>query len=288
TAGPLAADRNPVRRAPVRRVQDRRLHHAGLAGRADRDRARRPVAHRAVHRRSSAGAGDVRRAGARPSVPATAPRREEGGAGMSAQTLEARPRTIAVVSWKTPIILAVVTVLVALLPLLVPRSGDATFRFAAGSDAIHVPDIVVPGTATALLCVLIGAIIAVVSFVLAARHRTTPLWLIALYAIALIFGFLAWAAAGSSGTLPMISLLSGALALATPLIFGALGGVIGERAGVVNIAIEAQLLAGAFSAAIVASLTGTPWAGLVAAMVAGVLVALVLAVFAITYYVDQV
>ncbi|MFC7789266.1 ABC transporter permease [Microbacterium sp. MAHUQ-60] len=207
---------------------------------------------------------------------------------MSAQTLEARPRTIAVVSWKTPIILAVVTVLVALLPLLVPRSGDATFRFAAGSDAIHVPDIVVPGTATALLCVLIGAIIAVVSFVLAARHRTTPLWLIALYAIALIFGFLAWAAAGSSGTLPMISLLSGALALATPLIFGALGGVIGERAGVVNIAIEAQLLAGAFSAAIVASLTGTPWAGLVAAMVAGVLVALVLAVFAITYYVDQV
>lgn len=207
---------------------------------------------------------------------------------MSVQTLGAQPRTIAVISWKTPIILAVIAVLVALLPLLVPRSGDATFRFAAGSDAIHVPDIVVPGTAAALLCVLIAAIVTVVSFVLAARHRPTSLWLIALYAIALIFGFLAWAAAGSTGTLPMISLLSGALALATPLIFGALGGVIGERAGVVNIAIEAQLLAGAFCAAIVASIAGTPWAGLVAAMVAGVLVALVLGVFAITYYVDQV
>src|SRR5690606_35816963 len=92
----------------------------------------------------------------------------------------------------------------------------------------------------------------------------------------------------SSGTLPMIGLLGGALALATPLIFGALGGVIGERAGVVNIAIEAQLLAGAFTAAVVASLAGSAWAGLVAAMAAGVLVALVLGVFAITYYVDQV
>jgi simple sugar transport system permease protein len=207
---------------------------------------------------------------------------------MSVQTVEAEPRTIAVVSWKTPIILAVIAVLVALLPLLAPRSGDATFRFAAGSDAIRVPDIVVPGTAAALLCVLIAVIVTVVSFVRAGRRLTTPLWLVAVYAIALIFGFLAWAAAGSTGTLPMISLLSGALALATPLIFGALGGVIGERAGVVNIAIEAQLLAGAFCAAIVASIAVTPWAGLVAAMVAGVLVALVLGVFAITYYVDQV
>src|SRR5690606_21900207 len=79
-----------------------------------------------------------------------------------------------------------------------------------------------------------------------------------------------------------------ALALATPLIFGALGGVIGERVGVVNIAIEAQLLAGAFCAALVGSLTKNPWAGLIAAMVAGILVSLVLAVFAITYFVNQV
>lgn len=207
---------------------------------------------------------------------------------MSVQTIEAAPRTIAVVSWKTPVILAVGAVLVALLPLLAPRAGESTFRFSAGSEAIAVPDIVLPGTATAWLCVAVAAIIAVVSFLRARQHRSTPLWLIAVFTAALILGFLAWAAAGSSGTLPMISLLSGALALATPLIFGALGGVIGERAGVVNIAIEAQLLAGAFCAAIVASATGTPWAGLIAAMVAGVLVALVLGVFAITYYVDQV
>jgi simple sugar transport system permease protein len=207
---------------------------------------------------------------------------------VSVQTLEAEPRTVTVVSWKTPIILSVVVVLVALLPLLAPRKGDATFRFAGGNEILAVPDITLPGTATAWVGVAVAAVIAAMAVMRALQRRTLPLWLVAVYAAALILGFLAWAAAGSSGTLPMISLLSGALALATPLIFGALGGVIGERAGVVNIAIEAQLLAGAFCAAIVASVTGTPWAGLIAAMVAGVLVALVLGVFSITYYVDQV
>lgn len=70
--------------------------------------------------------------------------------------------------------------------------------------------------------------------------------------------------------------------------FGALGGVIGERAGVVNIAIEAQLLASAFTAAIAASITDSPIVGLIAAILAGALVALVLGVFTITYRVEQV
>jgi simple sugar transport system permease protein len=203
-------------------------------------------------------------------------------------TLDAEPRTVAVVSWKTPVIFTVVTVLFALLPLFVPRPGDSTFRLTAGGEILALPNVVVPGTATAWVAVFVAAAVTAIAWWLAATRRTVPLWLTAIFAAALIIGFLAWAAAGSKGTLPMIGLLSGALALATPLIFGALGGVIGERAGVVNIAIEAQLLAGAFTAAIVGSATGTPWAGLVAAMVAGVLVALVLGVFAITYHVDQV
>jgi len=207
---------------------------------------------------------------------------------MTAVTLDAEPRTVAVVSWKTPVIFTVITVLFALLPLFVPRSGDSTFRLTAGGELLALPNVVVPGTATAWVAVLVAAVVAGAAWALAANRRSVPLWLTAVFAVALIIGFLAWAAAGSKGTLPMIGLLSGALALATPLIFGALGGVIGERAGVVNIAIEAQLLAGAFTAAIVGSATGTPWAGLVAAMVAGVLVALILGVFAITYHVDQV
>ncbi|WP_424935260.1 MULTISPECIES: ABC transporter permease [Bacteria] len=195
------------------------------------------------------------------------------------------PRTVAVVSWKTPVIFAIFTVLFALLPLLAPREGMSTFRLTAGHEVIALPDLVLPATPTAWVAAVLLVALTAVSFWLA-RQRRKSMWLVAAYILVLLIGFLAWASAG--GTLPMIGLLAGALALATPLIYGALGGVVGERAGVVNIAIEGQLLAGAFCAAIAASLTGSPWAGLVAAMVAGVLVALVLGVFAITYYVNQV
>jgi len=144
----------------------------------------------------------------------------------------------------------------------------------------------VPATATAWVCIIICALCSAGSFALYRQRRNTPLWLVILYAVFWMIGFLAWAAAG--GTLPVVGLLAGGLALAVPLVFGALGGVLGERSGVVNIAIDGQLLAGAFAAAIIGSLTGSPWAGLVGAMVAGLLVALVLGLFAISYYVDQV
>ncbi|MFF7293454.1 ABC transporter permease [Microbacterium sp. NPDC008134] len=196
------------------------------------------------------------------------------------------PRAVAVASWKAPIIFGIFTVLFALLPLLAPRDGETTFRLASGDAFFAIPDVILPANATAWIAVVVLAAVTVFAFVRASARRSIPLWLVIVYVAALLLGFLAWAAAGE--TLRMISLLGGALALATPLIFGALGGVIGERAGVVNIAIEAQLLAGAFSAAIASSLTGSPWAGLVAAMGAGMLVSLVLGVFTITYYVDQV
>ncbi len=137
----------------------------------------------------------------------------------STLTLDAQPRTVAVVSWKTPIILAVMTVLFALLPLLVPRPGDATFRLSGGGELFALPNLVVPGTATAWIAVAIAAALTAVAFVLSARRIRVPMWLTAVYIIALVFGFLAWAAAGSSGTLPVVGLLGGALALATPLIF---------------------------------------------------------------------
>ncbi|MGO2932595.1 ABC transporter permease [Microbacterium sp.] len=196
-------------------------------------------------------------------------------------------RHVTVTSWKTPIIFGLFTILFALLPLLVPREGDSTFRLVRSADAaIQLPELVLPATATAWVAVVLLAGITALSAAWTVARRRLPLWLTVVYVAVLLIGFLAWASAG--GTLPMIGLLGGALALATPLIFGALGGVIGERVGVVNIAIEAQLLAGAFLAALVGSATGSPWAGLIAAMVAGVLVSLVLAVFAITYYVNQV
>ena len=127
---------------------------------------------------------------------------------------------------------------------------------------------------TAWLCCGILILLTLASAYFVRAGGKSPLWIVIVYLVVFVVGFLTWAAAGAS--IPVPSLLAGSLALAVPLIYGALCGVIGERAGVVNIAIEGQLLAGAFTAAVVATITGQPFLGLLAAMVAGMLVAAVL------------
>jgi ABC-type uncharacterized transport system permease subunit len=111
---------------------------------------------------------------------------------------------------------------------------------------------------------------------------------VVVFAVVVVFGFMIWTDTDTGHTLNVTDLLVGALALSAPLIFGGLGGVISERVGVTNVAIEAQLLFGAFLSAIVASITQNVFAGIIAAMVAGVLVSLVLGAFSIKYAVNQV
>jgi len=67
-----------------------------------------------------------------------------------------------------------------------------------------------------------------------------------------------------------------------------MAGVLSERSGVINIAIEGQLLAGAFMSGVIASLTQNKWAGLLIAPVAGMAISSLLAIFAIKYGIDQV
>jgi simple sugar transport system permease protein len=78
------------------------------------------------------------------------------------------------------------------------------------------------------------------------------------------------------------------LRLATPLLLAALGGLYSERSGVINIALEGLLLAGAFTAAAVTHSVGSPWIGLLAGIAAGMLVAAIHAVACIRYKADQV
>ncbi|MBE7188111.1 MAG: ABC transporter permease [Jatrophihabitans endophyticus] len=114
-------------------------------------------------------------------------------------------------------------------------------------------------------------------------------WCAAVVIFGLLVSFMTWSIAGDPGGLNVVSLLQGALfPAAIPLILGALAGVIGERSGVVNVALEGQLLFGAFMAALVGSVSGSVWGGIVGGAIAGAVVALLLSVLAIRYLVDQV
>ncbi|MGB7923781.1 MAG: ABC transporter permease [Pyrinomonadaceae bacterium] len=78
------------------------------------------------------------------------------------------------------------------------------------------------------------------------------------------------------------------LRLSTPLMLAALGGLYSERSGVINIALEGLMLAGAFTAAAVTYSVGNPWVGLLAGIVAGMFIAAIHAVACIQYKADQV
>src|SRR5512145_602281 len=93
-----------------------------------------------------------------------------------------------------------------------------------------------------------------------------------------------------------ISLIFSTIRLSTPLILAALGGLFSERSGVINIALEGKMLAGAFTAAAVTYAADTklgmgsasPWVGLLGGMIAGLFIAAIYAVSCIRFKADQV
>jgi len=84
-----------------------------------------------------------------------------------------------------------------------------------------------------------------------------------------------------------ILLLSITLMYSTPLVFGALGGVISERSGVTNIGIEGMMVIGAISGAAGSYFTGNPWIGFLMAGVCGAIVALLHAIASVSFAADQ-
>src|SRR5206468_5810445 len=84
------------------------------------------------------------------------------------------------------------------------------------------------------------------------------------------------------------ALLFSAIRLATPLIFAALGGLFSERSGVINIALEGLMLAGAFTAAVATYQLHNPYLGLLCGMAAGGGIAFVYAVSVMKFKTDQV
>ena len=196
--------------------------------------------------------------------------------------------SVVLVSWKIPIAFAIFTVLSLILFVVLRRPEDTTtFGLATPTDFIQLAPLVLPTFVTCVVAVVVLAGLTAFSVVRTLAAKKTPLWASVAFIVAFLIAFLTWAAAGSL-PLQVYGLLIGTVTLSVPLIFGAMSGVLSERVGVVNIAIEGQLLAGAFSSAVIASITGNLYLGLLAAAVSGMLVSFVLAAFSIKYLVDQV
>lgn len=86
----------------------------------------------------------------------------------------------------------------------------------------------------------------------------------------------------------LLFLFSTTLMYSTPLIFTALGGVLSEKSGVINIGLEGMMTFGAFAASWVAITTGNPWLGLIAGGIAGLLLSILHAVASIRFQANQV
>ena len=170
---------------------------------------------------------------------------------------------------------------------LFAHKGDATFAFTVSGTSVHVPSIQAAATPVAYV---LGAISVAIGML---RAVTDPSALVKRLSIAVVLlcfviSLLCWAYAGNAIPLNVVNLLQSTLNLSIPLVLGALAGCMCERSGVINIAIEGQLLIGAFAAAVVASAFGALWLGLVTGSLAGGLLGLVLATFAIRFLVDQI
>lgn len=198
-----------------------------------------------------------------------------------------RAAVLAPISWKLPIALTVLAALGLVFFGLLPDGGQrTTFRLSTTADYVQLGDISIGSRTGGLVLTILALALAGLSWWAASRRRSLGWWLPVAFGVLWIVAFLCWAAAGRMVPLP--GLLSGALFLSVPLVFGSFSGILCERVGIINIAIEGQLLGGAFLAAVVASMTGNPYLGLIAAPLAGALVGALLVAFAIRYWVDQI
>lgn len=190
------------------------------------------------------------------------------------------------VGFKSPITMAGIGALVLVFFGILGREGETVFEISRRVDVIQLPAIPVGSSALGWVAGILLLAIAGYSLSFALKNRKTPLWVSVIYGAIGVVALLGWLAAGNS--VPLTFIIGTALVLAVPIMLGAMGGLMCERVGVTNIAIEAQLLTGAFMAAVVSSITDNFFFGLASAMIGGALVSTVLAVFAIKYLAQQI
>jgi len=190
------------------------------------------------------------------------------------------------VGFKSPIVMGVLALVVLYFFGIAGRSGQTVFELTRKQDLIQLPVFEIASAQLGVITGVIMLLVAVVSLLLSLRNSKTPIWLVSIYGLLGVTALLGWLAADN--TVPVVFIAGTALVLAVPIMLGAMAGVMSERSGITNIAIEGQLLTGAFMAAVVSSITDNFALGIFAAMFTAALMSMVLAVFAIKFLAQQI
>jgi len=190
------------------------------------------------------------------------------------------------VGFKTPLVMSGIALLVLYFFGISGKPGEVAFELSRRQDAIQLPSITVDSMQLGIFAGALLLIVAAVSVYLSVKNRKTPVWLSLVFGLVGVVSLLGWLAAGNA--VPVAFIAGTALVLAVPIILGSMAGVMSERVGITNIAIEGQLLTGAFMAAVVSTITKNYALGIFAAMFTAALMSMVLAVFAIKYLAQQI
>ena len=189
-------------------------------------------------------------------------------------------------SWKTPIVMGSLAAVVLVFFGILGKPESVAFELTGVREAVQLPNIDVPSNILGIASgVLLLAIAGFTAWQVAKNVRSS-IWLSIVFGAIALVALLGWLAGGA--VVPVAFILGSALVLAVPIILGAMAGVMSERVGVVNIAIEGQLLTGAFMASVVSTLTGNQIFGIISAMITAALFSAVLAVFAIRFLAQQI
>jgi len=189
-------------------------------------------------------------------------------------------------SWKTPAIMGSIALVVFLFLGILGRPTNVSFQLSGPKEIVQLGSIDFSsqflGTISGIILLLISSFVA---FQVKMNIKVS-IWFSILFGAISLVALLGWIAADN--VVPVAFILGSALVLSVPIALGAMAGVMSERVGVVNIAIEGQLLTGAFMAAVVSTITGNQIVGLISAMITAALFSALLAVMAIRYLAQQI
>ncbi len=161
--------------------------------------------------------------------------------------------------------------------------AQTMFIMTPGGSSVISPDLYFNSFTMLIVLAVLCMVAGLFQFIMGFGKYTN--YVLVLVGLMLTTSFLAWGASG--GSINVGGMLRIMIMRSIPIVIGALSGILCERAGVTNIAIEGMMITGALVGAMCGSLFGL-WAGVLAAIIAGGIISIGHAVLSIKYKVDQI